>query len=209
MKPDELESRNAEMTNAAAYFTGAAQRRDKEVKIVCHETMPENSSDCAYIIQDFFYMHSTNCSIFFPAFLKQGWLKTEDKVRLLEWKVRNDITMYASRGSPELLLDEITNYEPKIPSKALNDPWQDIFARVCRFEDDGHGAKLVRTLAHGQQVCKPYEHRSDFRLKGDMWLQLGHMAIDSVEATDGVHWVRGTGFDSAWEKVTDRTRAQL
>ena len=128
---------------------------------------------------------------------------------MLEWKGRNDVIMYASRGSPDLLLDEIRNYKPKIPSKNQQDPWQDLFARVCRFEDDGHGSKLVRALAHGQRICEPYEDREEFVIKHADWLQLGHMAIDSVEASDGTHWVRGCGFDSAWEKIPDRKKAQL
>lgn len=188
--PEELEERTAEMTNAAAYFSGAAQRRDKAVKF------------------DFFYMHCINCSIFFSAFLKQDWLSDANKVRLLEWKARNDITLYASRGCPDLLLDEIANYKPSKPTSTATDPWHDIIERVKNFEDDGHGSKLVRALAHGQQICKPYENKENFRIKRDMWLQLGHMAIDSVEGSEPT-WVRSAGFDSAWAKVPDRSRAQL
>ena len=188
--PAELEERTAEMTNAAAYFSGAAQRRDKAVKF------------------DFFYMHCINSSIFFSAFLKQDWLSDVNKVRLLEWKVRNDITLYASRGCPDLLIDEISNYKPSKPSSENTDPWHEIIERVKNFSDDGHGSKLVRALVHGQQICKPYETNEDFRIKEDMWLQLGHMAIDSVEGGEPT-WVRSAGFDSAWEKVPDRPRAQL
>jgi hypothetical protein len=188
--PEELNERTAEMTNAAAYFSGAAQRRDKAVKF------------------DFFYMHCINSSVFFSAFLKQDWLSDANKVRLLEWKVRNDIALYASRGCPDLLLDEIENYKPNKPTSTSADPWHDIIERVKNFEDDGHGSKLVRALAHGQQICKPYEDKENFRIKGNMWLQLGHMAIDSVEGSEPT-WVRSTGFDSAWEKVEDRPRAQL
>lgn len=186
----ELEERTAEMTNAAAYFSGAAQRPNKAIKF------------------DFFYMHCINCSIFFSAFLKQDWLSDANKIRLLEWKARNDVTLYASRGCPDLVADEIANYKPSKPSAGEADPWHDIFERVKNFADDGHGAKLVRALAHGQQICGPYEQKDNFRIRGDMWLQLGHMAIDSVEGSEPT-WVRSAGFDSAWEKVPDRSRAQL
>lgn len=189
LEESDLERATAEMTNAAAYFTGAAQRPTKQVKM------------------DFYYMHCINCSIFFSAFLKADWLSTHNKVRLLEWKVRNDITMYASRGSPDLLIDEVIKYEPKQSTfTATGDPWQELFDRVCTFEDDGHGSKLIRALAHGQKICEPYEDLDQFRIKHDMWLQLGHMAIDSVEAPDGIHWIRSTGFDSAWNDVPDRAR---
>jgi hypothetical protein len=189
-RPEELNERTAEMTNAAAYFSGAAQRRDKAVKF------------------DFFYMHCINSSVFFSAFLKQDWLSDANKVRLLEWKVRNDIALYASRGCPDLLLDEIENYKPNKPTSTSADPWHDIIERIKNFEDDGHGSKLVRALAHGQQICKPYEDKENFRIKGGLWLQLGHMAIDSVEGSEPT-WVRSAGFDSAWEKIADRPRAQL
>ncbi|KAJ9626409.1 hypothetical protein H2203_004041 [Taxawa tesnikishii (nom. ined.)] len=190
VQPGQLEEETAAMTNAAAYFTGAAQHPPKVVKM------------------DFFYMHCINCSIFFSAFLKQSWLSEANKVRLLEWKVRNDLIMYASRGSPNLLLDEVVNYKPKKPSKDAKDPWDDIIDRVRQYEDDGHGAKLVRALAHGQKICEPYEDRESFRIKKNMWLQLGHMAIDSVEGPEP-EWVRGCGFDDAWEKVADRPRDSM
>ncbi|KAK5000950.1 hypothetical protein LTR66_000296 [Elasticomyces elasticus] len=190
LKPEQLEEKTAEMINASAYFTGAAQHPPKQVKI------------------DFYYMHCFNCSIFFSAFLKQDWLSMENKVRLLEWKSRSDVAMYASRKSPPLLMNEIKNYQPKAPVKDAEDPWADIMERVCRHNDDGHGSKLVRALAHGQQACQPYESKDAFRIKGDMWLQLGHMAIDSVEGP-GPEWVRSCGFEQAWEKIEERPRAQL
>ena len=171
--PDRLAEKTAEMINTTMYFAGAAQRPPKQVKF------------------DFYYIHCTNCSTFFSAFLKQPWLSTENKVRLLEWKGRLDLALYASRGSPELLLDEITNYEPKRPEMG----WEGIFERVDALEDDGHASKLIRALANGEVACKPHEAEGGdaFPIKGGMWLQLGHMAIDSVEAP-GNNWVRNTGF---------------
>ena len=65
---------------------------------------------------DFYYMHCVNSSIFFSAFLAAPWLSTANKARLLEWKGRNDLAMYASRHCPDLLLDEITDYKPKQPT---------------------------------------------------------------------------------------------
>lgn len=182
IKPEELDEKTAEMINAAAYFTGAAQRKRHAVKF------------------DFFYMHCVNSSIFYSSFLKQQWLSDANKVKLLEWKVWNDLAMYASRKSPELHMDEIRKYKPKQPSD-----WDKVIERVRSMEDDGHASKLVRALAHGQQVCAPYEAKSEFRLKHDDWLQLAHMTIDSVQ-TGGPEWVRSAGFDEAWENVPLRSQ---
>ena len=89
--------------------------------------------------------------------------------------------------------------------------WDAIQDRVCEFPDDGHAAKMIRALAHGQRICEPCEGRDAFRIKHDDWLQMGHMVIDSVENTErfeGVgRWVRSAGFEEAWEKIP--TRAQL
>jgi len=185
--PDELERKTAEMINAVVYFTGGAQKPklNKHVKF------------------DFFYMHSLNSSIFFSAFLNEKWLSVENKCRLLEWKGRFDLAMYASRGSPEPLMEEIKNYEPKKPEQ----DWSGIIERVDNHPDDGHASKLIRALAHGEKACQPYEGESDetFPIKRDMWLKLGHMAIDSVEI-GGPSWVRNAGFDQAWNDVPERAR---
>ena len=152
VEPAKLTERTAEMINAAVYFTGGAQHPPKQIKF------------------DFYYMHCVNCSIFFSSFLKQPWISEDNKIRLLEWKGRFDLCMYASRRSPKPLLDEITNYRPKQQSSL-----DGILRRVTAVPDDGHAAKLVRALAHGQQVSKPYDASENFKIKSDMWLQLEHM----------------------------------
>ncbi|EME39560.1 hypothetical protein DOTSEDRAFT_38729 [Dothistroma septosporum NZE10] len=180
VKPEELKEKTAEMTNAVAYYTGGAQRPDKAVKF------------------DFYYMHCMNSSIFFASFLEQDWLSDANKVRLLEWKIRLDLAMYASRKNPEIRLQDIRDYVPKKPSD-----WDTVQDRVVSIADDGHASKLVRAIANGSSICKPYEDREGFRLKGNDWLNLAHMAIDSVELP-GDHWIRSAGFDEAWENVPMR-----
>jgi hypothetical protein len=143
-------------------------------------------------------MHCVNSSIFFSAFLTSKSLTPTTKRRLLEWKVWNDITMYISRGCPDLILSEVTNYTPTKGSD-----WSSVIERVRKTEDDGHACKLVRALAHGEQACKQYEGKEGFVVKGDMWRKLGHMAIDSVEAGEP-HWVRSCGFEEAWDKIPMR-----
>jgi hypothetical protein len=204
IEEDELEEKTAEMINAtgeyftqlspdhnhlpmAVYYTSTAQKPPHQVKF------------------DFFYMHCVNSSIFFSNFLSttNAFLTPTTKRRLLEWKVWNDIVMYVSRGSPALHLDEVTKYKPNRDSN-----WDGIIQRVRALPDDGHASKLVRALAHGEQACQKFENKAGFMIQGDMWLQLGHMAIDSVEAGEP-HWVRSCGFASAWEQIPLREGARL
>jgi len=188
VEPDELEQKTAEMINAVAYFSGAAQSPPRQVKF------------------DFFYMHCANCSLFFSVFLREPWLRVEDKCRLLEWKGRLDLALYVSRGSPTLLVEEVTNYQAKQPEHG----WDGIIRRVDAIPDDGHASKLVRALANGERACQPFEAGvadDVFPIKGDMWLKLGHMAIDSVEAGQP-RWVRGTGFEQAWRDIPERGLAR-
>ena len=194
VKPEQLKEKTAEMIDTCAYFMGGAQWPGKEVKF------------------DFFYMHSMNASIFFSAFLGQDWMKIEDKTRLLEWKGRMDLAMYASRGCPELRLEEVTGY------KSRRDwGWEEIVREVDGLRDDGHAPKLIRALRNGEDKCQEFESREGFPIKGNMWLQLARMTIDSVQGPSDVEhyheqgqrtikWVRNAGFEKAWEEVPDRAR---
>lgn len=112
--------------------------------------------------------------------------------------------MYASRRSPEPLLEEIATYVPK-ELEAGGGEWKGIFRRLIEHEDDGHAVKLGRALAHGEAISAPYEKEEWCKIRGFMWLKLGNMCVDSVEDT-GDPWVRSAGFDEAWEKYEDRPR---
>lgn len=81
-----------------------------------------------------------------------------------------DLLMYVSRGMPDLLLEEVAQYP-------IKDDWSQIFARsLAHPSDDGHLAKLVRALAHGEKVCQPYESSNrQMPIKGDMWLRIGNI----------------------------------
>ncbi|CZR56682.1 related to HypA-like protein [Phialocephala subalpina] len=199
--PKNLKEKTVEMTNSAIYFTAAAQNPLKQVKF------------------DFYYMHCVNSSIFFPTFLSLPWLSEENKVRLLNFKVWLDLAMYASRASPELLLDEISTYVPaKLPAETAatngqgsmkDTEWPGIFERFFNYPDDGHAVKLGRAVANGERVSKEYENEEWCKIKGFMWEKIGNMVIDSVEDS-GATWARSVGFPEAWEEYEDRPRrAQL
>jgi hypothetical protein len=182
--PEYIAEKTAELINVNVYFTAAAQSPPKKEKF------------------DFFFIHNTNCSIFFTDFLTQPSLNADQKALLLEWKGRYDLIAYGARGAPRLHLVEIQNYKPKFPG-----PWEDIFRRVNDFDDDSHLSKLIRALANGERVCEPYElkHPERFPIKAQMWLNIAHMAIDSVQnETYFNRWIRGAGYTEQWEKFPDR-----
>lgn len=187
------------MIQHAIYFTAAAQNPRKIPKF------------------DFFYMHSANASIFFSSFVEDpanaamfgldaphNESARKNLVRLLEMKARTDLAIYISRGSPELDAQRIREYTPKMPGQG----WAEIFARACAYDDDGHTSKLVRTVANAERVCKEFEEKEQWPVRGDMWLKIGHMVMDSVEA-EGPRWMRNVGWEEEWNQVPDRADAKL
>ncbi|PGH11913.1 hypothetical protein AJ79_04605 [Helicocarpus griseus UAMH5409] len=183
--PGQVEEKLAELINAVVYFTGAAQHPPKCIKF------------------DFFYLHCVTSAIFLPSFLSLPWLRDESKLRILEWKGRMDLLMYASRGAVEPRPQEITDYKPRLS-------WDEIFTQSINHErDDGHASKFIRTLAYGEKLCKPFEqdekYKEAFLMRGDMWIKLANMVIDSIQDS-GDMWIMNAGFDQAWEKVGERSR---
>ncbi|CAI7624817.1 unnamed protein product [Penicillium bialowiezense] len=183
---EQVDERLADMINTVVYYTSTAQRPAKEMKL------------------DFFFIHCVNSSIFFSKIVKLPFLDQRSKLRLLEWKGRMDLLMYTSRGTPDLLLEEVAKYPAK-------ENWSQIFARsVAHPDDDGHLAKLARALAHGQKVCETYESKNpEMPIRGDVWLRIGNIAVDSTVEEGKPMWVRSTGFDEAWEPEGSRLSATL
>lgn len=80
-----------------------------------------------------------------------------------------DLVMYVSRGSPELRLNEVTQYP-------VTNDWQALFSESIKHpDDDGHLVKLVRALAHGEEVCRVVDKDAKMPISGDMWLKIGNM----------------------------------
>lgn len=135
------------------YYTSTAQRRSKKIKI------------------DFYFIHCVNASIFFSKIVQLPFLDLRTRLRLLEWKGRLALLMFASRGSPDLFIDEVTQY-------SVTNQWPAVFSHSIQHPaDDGHLVKLARALAHGQNVCEPFENRGPevMPISGNMWLQIGNM----------------------------------
>ncbi|TGZ79500.1 hypothetical protein EX30DRAFT_342371 [Ascodesmis nigricans] len=218
VKPDQetIDRRMAESINAVAYFTHAAQRTNKPVRL------------------DFFLMHCVTSSLFLHPLLSLPFLTLHQKASLLELKVWVDLALYASRRCPSLHLTEITNYTPKstttsdtfatypttsgragtaqektvaVPRTPAN-PWLGVIDRAMAFNEDSHVVKTVRALVNGEKVCAPYEERGEFLVKGEMWKVMAEMCVDAAEESresgEKEPWVRSAGFDEAWEGYGER-----
>ncbi|KAF2017038.1 hypothetical protein BU24DRAFT_420064 [Aaosphaeria arxii CBS 175.79] len=184
---ESLERRTAEMIATCAYFAGAAQDPAKahirKTKI------------------DFFYMHAVTSSIFFTVFIRQPWIKLEDRIRLVEWKGRLDLAWYAVSGCSVLDGAAISNYSSP-ESDGMS--WDDLFSAVCKEHDDGHAAKFIRALKNGENCASKYENgefETYFPMRGDMWLRLARMCQDTTKNlhTD-LKWVPFTGFEQPWKR---------
>ena len=150
-------------------------------------------------------MHAANSSIFFPTFNAQPWLSEASKIRLLKFKGYSDLTLYASQGSPALLPNEITTYEPAKKSDPAQTSWAGVFTRLFAHGDDGHAVKFGRAVANAENIMRRYEGEPWAQFKGGMWLTAGNMIADSVEApAPESKWVRSAGFEEAWEQFENR-----
>ncbi|OJJ48527.1 hypothetical protein ASPZODRAFT_62885 [Penicilliopsis zonata CBS 506.65] len=168
---DQIKEKHAEILNTTVYFTAAAQKPDKEIKM------------------DFFFLHCVTSSIFLSKFLAMPSLSLRAKLRLLEWKGRMDLLVYVSRNSPKLTKERITAHH-------TNRNWDVLFAKgIAHPEEDGHLVKLLRAVAHAEKVCRPL-NMTALPVSDDMWLKIGNMIVDSV--SDDPMYIFSTGFDEAW-----------
>lgn len=84
-----------------------------------------------------------------------------------------DLMIYMEQKASPLSLSSIKN----TPSRK---DWPAIFHSGILHGDDGHTAKLIRAIAHAEQVCRPFENQKDWRISGDMWLKIGNMSKSLV-----------------------------
>ncbi|KAH6692175.1 hypothetical protein BKA61DRAFT_714948 [Leptodontidium sp. MPI-SDFR-AT-0119] len=191
VRPEDLERSTAEMISCGA-LTSAAQKAGKTRKI------------------DFFYLHIVTCSIFFSVLNQQDWLKTEDKVRLLEWKGRLDLVWYAANGAAEMKTENLLNYEPSL-SKGWD--WRALYRGSNDIHDDGHVVKFIRALKHGEDVVESHVKKDGaacFPVHGEMWLKIAQICYDSTATIPpdapgqlSKKWVWGAGFEPPWFQIPD------
>jgi hypothetical protein len=180
--PETLTRRTAEMISTAAYLAGASQRSGRKRKI------------------DFFLMHTVTALLFFSVFTAQEWIPLADRIRLVEWKGQLDLAFYAFCNCPELDESAVTEYVDDFTGEM---DWAALYAAVNKEHDDGHVAKFMRALRHGEEVAKPYEEDEVlaryFPVKGEMWVKLARMALGTTrQSPPDLKWILGTGFNEAW-----------
>ncbi|KIX05633.1 uncharacterized protein Z518_03605 [Rhinocladiella mackenziei CBS 650.93] len=202
VRPEQIDDKLSEMAQVDCYLLGAAQKPDKAIAF------------------DFYMMHCVNLNPFYTVFMQLPWLSAENKCRLLEWKARLDLAVYASCKAPALFPERVTQYQPKYPGG-----WESIFSRAVRYRDDGHTAKLVRAIRHSQlEVEKKQSVGEAARpLSVESYLLLAHMVMDCVEVMEDkeykrpeviyfedtseevlrlvARWIRFCGTDVAWKDV--------
>ncbi|RSL39726.1 hypothetical protein CEP53_013855 [Fusarium sp. AF-6] len=178
---DEVEERTAEMVHTAAYMaSGAAFHPPHTPKF------------------DFFLMHHVTSTPFFLTLNAKPWISASTKAQLLEYKIRMDLLTYAARGCPTLRGDLLREYTPR--DGKLADKMEDLLPRIHKIVDDGHTVKLARALILAKRTTEPFEDREWVKIKGDDWLRAMHLLLDANE-NGGTMWVRGAGFDQAWDGI--------
>lgn len=154
---------------------------------------------------DFFLLHCATASTGHLSLLGEASLTKAQKARLLEYSGRVFMMTYAGMGTPALRLDYLAAHR----SRQGVQGWDDVFARACRHEDDGHMAKMIRSTKVAEEVSRPYDARPEFRVKQPVFLKAAIAMIDSGTSqpmTWTKHWdfIRGAGFPAAWERFPQR-----
>lgn len=196
VKPTEedVERATAEMISCASWICATAHKSGKERKI------------------DFFLMHSVTSSLFSTVLGRQPWISLADKARLVEWKTRLDLVLFAACGAPELRDENLADYEP-VASKGMD--WRQLYRALNGHHDDGHVAKFVRAIKNGEQVAARFEKEPGaehtFPVKGDAWLKVAQICFDSTTPFHTIEkkWVWGVGFDAMWSEVPDFVTADM
>ncbi|KAM0275071.1 hypothetical protein ACHAQH_007591 [Verticillium albo-atrum] len=192
IKPEELDERTAEMFESTFYVAaGAAMKEGKEAK------------------WDFFLIHHTNSAPFFVTLNKADWISTEDKVRILEYKIRMDLVQYAARGTPATRFDAVAAYKPKDVDrgKKLVSRPEDLLPRFHAIDDDGHTVKVARAMEVCRELCAPYADKPWRKIKSDeTWVKMHYTLLDGTETgeDEGGRWVRSAGFDEMWKDIPNR-----
>ncbi|KAJ5527926.1 hypothetical protein N7513_012085 [Penicillium frequentans] len=180
-----VQRRLAESFSVAAYVAGAAKQPGKPRKV------------------DFFHLHMITAALAVSVMVReQSWIPLAVKARLVEWKARTDLVWHAASGAVELRLQGAKEYQPG-PSAGMD--WAALYTAVTAVHDDGHLAKCVRGLKHGEDVSRPFEdgdEEGSFPIQEETWLKIAQLAYDSTfDRPIERKWIWGVGFEENWGLV--------
>lgn len=144
--------------------------------------------------------HALNASVFLLA-LDKPCFPAAARVRILEHKMRYDVLQYAARGAPRLSPAHVAAYLDTNSDLVPGQRAEDLLPRYHAVADDGHAVKAARALLLAQRVSRRWAGRPWVRLRDDAdWRGAHCMLLRGVEGDEPL-WVRGAGFDQAWEGV--------
>ncbi|PHH82114.1 hypothetical protein CDD82_6938 [Ophiocordyceps australis] len=114
---------------------------------------------------------------------------------------------YIARGCPALRLDDALRDWSAPTSMAAPSP-RHLLSRLLLTADDGHVVKTARALVVASDLSRKWHGRSWIRIAGDdAWVKVMQMLLSTVDRRDdqwlcdGKQWVRGAGFQEAWQAV--------
>ena len=187
-EPGALEQQLAELVNASVSTTAGASIHPGKVQKF-----------------DFLQIHSITAWYATYLLTRQPWITDAQKRRLVEFQGRLDLGLFAICGAPENRLTELHLSHDVVTEKAHQEAWEDVLRRSTFINDDGHSAKLIRSLALGEMVSRPYEAKgiAGFEIGGKDWIQIARMAVESLQVTEK-RWVRLAGYENQWEGVKEK-----
>ncbi|KAJ5659304.1 hypothetical protein N7507_005755 [Penicillium longicatenatum] len=181
---DQLDEKVAELMETSAYVFGATQRPGKVPRI------------------EFLLMHCVTSNVFLSNVLYHPSISARARVRMLEWKGRADLIIWASCKCPRLYPARVMNYP-------VTKNWDALIQWSLNHPDeDSHYIKTLRALMQGQKVgrlCRDQGKKPKLMISDMTWLQVGNMLVAAGEGDP--KYVRYAGFDEAWDGVQDERSA--
>lgn len=202
VRPDELDERTAEMMHACTYIAAAAAFHPPHVPkfdfFLMYVPPPPPYSPLQTLIST---SHQLTAAPFFLTINAQPWIPTPVKTRLLESKIRIDFLQYLARGCPRLHPSMLSSYTPTDASLLEARTVEDVLPRLHGVVDDGHTIKVARAAVLARKAAEGREGRGWMKFKREEdWVRILWLLVDANEGW-GVKWVRGAGFEEAWEGV--------
>lgn len=175
---DNLDAKIAELANHTCAMVFGGQREGKPYRI------------------DFTLMHCANAVPLVAAAAHHPDVPGHAKVELVRRLAEYALVTYVGQGCPDIRLDLLRNLTPKKPASE----WKELTERLFRLPDDGHVLKLLRALRYAEAQAKEVGDQEGYLLRGQDWFKAGNMIVDIAEGKGDSNYVRGSGFDEAWNE---------